>query len=122
MKAAFGNALRIFCGIYTTQANHNTKVRATRNTWAKKCDGFIAFSTFEDTAIPSINIIHEGPEAYDNMWQKSRSIWKYINTHLKDKYDFFLLGGDDMFYIVENLRLYLGSEEITTLLKEGNGK
>ena len=117
-----GNPLRIFCGIYTMQKNHNTNARATRNTWAKKCDGFIAFSTFEDPSIPSVDILHEGVEAYDNMWQKSRSIWKYIYTHLVDRYDFFLLGGDDMFYIVENLRHYLGSEEITKLKNEGDGK
>jgi hypothetical protein len=116
-----GNPLRIFCGIYTMASSHATNVRATRNTWAKKCDGFIAFSTEEDQDIPSVNILHEGKEAYDNMWQKSRSIWKYIHAHLKDKFDFFLLGGDDMFYIVENLRAYLGSAEITRLRKEGEG-
>ena len=116
-----GKPLRIFCGIYTMEANHRTNTRATRDTWAKKCDGFIAFSTLDDPAIPAVNILHEGEEAYDNMWQKSRSIWKYVHTHLKDKYDFFLLGGDDMFYIVENLRAYLGSEEITQRRNEGQG-
>lgn len=119
---ADGKDLRIFCGIYTMEANHETNVKATRNTWAKKCDGFIAFSTKEDATIPSVAIMHEGKEAYDNMWQKSRSIWKYVYTHLRDKYDYFLLGGDDMFYIVENLRAYLGSEEITTQRKEREGK
>lgn len=38
------------------------------------------------------------------MWQKSRAIWKYINFHYKDDYDWFILGGDDIFLIVENLR------------------
>lgn len=55
------------------------------------------------------------------MWQKSRSIWKYINAHLVNEYDYFLLGGDDMFYIIENLRAYLGSDEITKLQMERNG-
>ena len=50
-----------------------------------------------------------GEESYNNMWQKSRSIWKYIGKHFTGKYDFFLLGGDDMWFIVENLRLYLGN-------------
>lgn len=116
-----GNQLRIFCGIYTMEKNHKTNVEATRTTWAKRCDGFIAFSTVEDTAIPSINILHEGDEAYDNMWQKSRSIWRYIYNHLRNDYDFFLLGGDDMFYIIENLRAYLGSEEITHARKTNPG-
>lgn len=28
-------------------------------------------------------IEHEGEESYDNMWQKTRSIWKYINHWYK---------------------------------------
>lgn len=38
------------------------------------------------------------------MWQKSRAIWKYIDRHYKNDYDWFVLGGDDIFLIVENLR------------------
>ena len=49
-------------------------------------------------------IKHEGPEEYENMWQKSRAIWKYIYFHYRDDFDWFVLGGDDVFLIVENLR------------------
>ena len=49
-------------------------------------------------------IKHEGPEEYNNMWQKSRAIWKYINFHYINDFDWFVLGGDDLFVIVENLR------------------
>ncbi len=38
------------------QKNHPVNVKATRNTWAKRCDGFLAFSTAEDPTVPSINI------------------------------------------------------------------
>jgi len=71
---------------------HANNVKSTRETWAKRCDGFIAFSTETDPTIPSVNVMHEGPEDYQNMWQKSRTIWKYIHKHLVDQYDFFLLG------------------------------
>lgn len=83
---------KVFCGIYTMEKNHETNVKATKETWAKKCDGFVAFSTVEDKTIPSINIEHEGEEAYDNMWQKSRSIWKYIAANYASHFDYFLLG------------------------------
>ena len=46
------------------------------------------------------------------MWQKARSIWKYIAKHYLHDFDYFLLGGDDMFYIAENLYSYLNSDEI----------
>lgn len=56
------------------------------------------------TAANRFKIKHEGPEEYSNMWQKSRAIWKYINFHYRNDFDWFVLGGDDLFLIVENLR------------------
>lgn len=112
---------RVLCGIYTMEKNHEGNVQATRETWGKRCDGFIAFSTVQDDKIPSVNILHEGDEHYDNMWQKSRSIWKYIHAHFIDQFDYFLLGGDDMFYVVENLKSYLMSDEIVQYAAKSNG-
>ncbi|CAN0346077.1 unnamed protein product, partial [Ectocarpus fasciculatus] len=105
-------APRIFCGIYTHEKNHATKVKAVKETWASHCDGFVAFSDVADLELQTFKIKHEGPEEYSNMWQKARAIWKYINFHYKDDFDWFVLGGDDLFLIVENLRKYLLSEEI----------
>mmetsp|Transcript_25138 Transcript_25138/g.25339 ORF Transcript_25138/g.25339 Transcript_25138/m.25339 type:complete len:691 (+) Transcript_25138:3-2075(+) len=104
---------KIFCGIYTMEKNHGTNVRATIETWGKRCSGFMAFSTVTNADIPTVFVPHEGPEEYNNMWQKSKSIWKYIGSHYLEEFDWFLMGGDDMFYMVENLRDYLSSSEIT---------
>ena len=112
--------VKIFCGLYTMEKNKEN-IESSRSTWGKRCDGFLAFSTKTDASIPSINIEHEGQESWDNMWQKSRSIWRYIGVHYLDDFDWFLLGGDDMFYIMENLRYYLGSEEIQLLQESRNG-
>jgi hypothetical protein len=46
------------------------------------------------------------------MWQKVRSIWSYVYDYYYEKYDWFHIGGDDMYVLVENLRLYLESDEI----------
>ncbi|CAM9225967.1 unnamed protein product, partial [Pylaiella littoralis] len=101
---------RIFCGIFTHKINHST--RAIKETWASRCDGFVTFSDVADLELQTFKIKHEGPEEYGNMWQKSRAIWKYDNFHYRDDFDWFLLGGDDLFVIVENLRKYLLSDEI----------
>jgi hypothetical protein len=114
-------APKILCGIYTMAKNHDTNVKATRETWGKRCDGFVAYSTLTDDSISAIEILHEGDEDYQNMWQKSRSIWKYIHAHYIDTFDYFLLGGDDMFYIMENLRDYLASDEIVKYTAENDG-
>ena len=51
------------------EQSHTTNAKATLNIRAKKCDGFIAFSTMEDPSFPSVNIFHEGDESYDNMYE-----------------------------------------------------
>lgn len=44
--------IRLFCGIYTMKSKHSTNVKATKENWAKRCTGFMAFSTEEDLNIP----------------------------------------------------------------------
>jgi glycoprotein-N-acetylgalactosamine 3-beta-galactosyltransferase len=93
--------------VYTMEDAHATTIRAIRETWAGGCDGFLAFSTVSDPRIPAISLEHLGPESYDNMWQKVRSIWKFVATHYLDEFDWFFQGGDDLFVIPQNLRSYL---------------
>jgi glycoprotein-N-acetylgalactosamine 3-beta-galactosyltransferase len=89
------------------EKSHATFVRAMRETWAPYCDGFLVFSTASDARIPAISIPHDGPEDYNNMWQKIRSILKFVGTHYLDDFDFFYQGGDDLFVIPQNLKRYL---------------
>lgn len=77
-----------------------------------KCDGFIVASNKTDHTIDAVDIPHEGTEEYGNIWQKVRSIWSYVYDNYYETYDWFHIGGDDLFVIVENLRYYLESTEI----------
>ena len=43
------------------------------------------------------------------MWQKVRSIYKFVGTHYLDDYDWFFIGGDDLFVMPHNLKTYLAS-------------
>ena len=38
-----------------------------------------------------------------------RAIWKFVGTHYLDQFDWFYLGGDDLFVLPHNLRTYLAS-------------
>jgi hypothetical protein len=67
---------KIFCHVYTTQNNHD-RIRTIRETWGQRCDGFLAGSTVTDKSVDSVNIPHEGPEEYNNIWQKVRSFIFY---------------------------------------------
>ena len=81
---------RILCMVYTMESEHATRIRAIRETWAPGCDGFLAFSTKSDPRIPAISIPHEGPEAYENMWQVSYHHPKII-VKSKPSFSFLLI-------------------------------
>ena len=72
-----------------------------------------------DASVNAVDIPHIGPEIYRNMWQKVRSLWSYVYDNYYEKYDWFHMGGDDMYVLVENLRLYLESDEIQVAANGG---
>jgi len=109
---------KIMCVIFTIEKYHD-KLSAISHTWGPKCDGIIYASDKTDGEIGTVNIPHEGKEEYKNIWQKNRSIWAYVYDNYYEKYDYFHSGGDDVFILVENLRLYLESEEIQTASNGG---
>jgi hypothetical protein len=102
---------QFLCLVYTISDNH-PRIQVIRETWAQKCDGFLAASTETDPSLNTVSIWHQGPEEYNNMWQKVRSMWAYVYDNYYEDYDWFHMGGDDMYVIVENLRKYLESDEI----------
>ena len=113
---------RILCVIYTIGPNHNRLVKSIRETWGKRCDGFLAMSNVSDISLGAFAIGHSSPhyrESYDRMWLKVQSIWRAIATTFLDLYDYFLLGGDDMYVVVENLRLYLNSQHVQNISEDG---
>lgn len=45
----------------------------------------MAASTKTDVALGTVAIPHEGPDEYDNIWQKVRSIWSYVYDNYYEK-------------------------------------
>mmetsp|Transcript_22099 Transcript_22099/g.50986 ORF Transcript_22099/g.50986 Transcript_22099/m.50986 type:complete len:248 (+) Transcript_22099:518-1261(+) len=86
---------------------------------SQKCDGFTVGSNKTDPSIGAVDIPHEGAEEYGNIFQKVRSIWSYVYDNFYESYDWFHIGGSDLYLIVDNLRLYLESEEIQTAQNGG---
>jgi hypothetical protein len=79
---------KIFCLVYTISSFHE-RIHNIRKTWGPKCDGFMVGSNLTDTALGTVNIVHDGPEEYNNIWQKVRSMWSYIYDNYYEKYDWF---------------------------------
>jgi hypothetical protein len=46
-------------------------------------------STKTDVALGTVAIPHEGPEEYNNIWQKVRSMWSYIYDNYYEKVRIF---------------------------------
>lgn len=109
---------KIFCLVYTTSNAHD-RIPYILQTWGPKCDGFMVGSNKTDASLGTVNIPHEGEEEYNNIWQKVRSMWSYVYDNYYDKYHWFHIGGDDLYLLVENLRLYLESEEIKVAANGG---
>jgi len=99
----------VLCMLYAVENVHATRIRAIRKTWAPACDGFLVFSTKSDSRIPAISIPHRGREEYRNMWQKIRSIWKFVGKHYLLDFDWFYIGGDDLVAFPQNLKKHLGT-------------
>jgi hypothetical protein len=110
-------SVRIMCMTYTITPYHEA-VRNIRTTWGKRCDGYLAFSNSSDLDLSIFRIVsqrHTWKEEYYEIWAKVQAVWKLAASVLLPHYDYFLIGGDDLYVIVDNLREYLASDEILSL-------
>ena len=111
----------VLCMTYS-RLRRREAIRAIRNTWGSWCDGYLAFTDTTDLSISAIGIEPSNKEelqfeeSYDVMWQKVQMIWIIVaSSGLIDAYDYFLIGGDDLFVAVDNLREFLQSERIRNI-------
>ena len=104
---------RIMCLVYTMHKKGEA-MDAIRATYGPECDGLVFMGTETHPEQSELQVFHEGPEEYNNMWQKSRSIWAYVAEAERrvPEHDWFVIGGDDLYVVVENLRRYVASDEI----------
>lgn len=100
--------IHLFCGIYT-YSNMYELARSAALTWGKDCHGFIAFTNETIEELGFIQLHEHMNESYYNMWQKTRCILKYIYEHYLNDYDYFHIGGDDMYVIIPNLLYFLSN-------------
>ena len=99
--------IRLLCIIYSISKEYSTKIDAIFSTWGKRCSGIVVYSNTDDSYYNAIHLYHEGPEIYENIWQKVRSIWKHVASNYISQYDYFFICGDDTFVLVENMLLFL---------------
>ena len=104
---ARGREPTVFCAIYTHHPRHSTGCAAIKATWGAECDQLLFVSDRHDPSLPARRLAHDGEESYDNLWQKVRSAWRMIHRDFLEDFDFFLIGGDDLYVAMSNLRWLL---------------
>lgn len=100
---------RLLCVMYTHAPKMRDLARTAALTWGAQCDGFLAFSNETVPRLGTVHLLHAGPESYGNMWQKTRSLLLYLYQHYINDYDYYHIGGDDIFLLVPNLRHFIAS-------------
>ncbi|KAK3696202.1 hypothetical protein RRG08_027645 [Elysia crispata] len=100
--------LRILVLVMTIAANLQTKALAVKDTWGKRCDVLIFFSSESDKNFPAIGL--GTPEGRGHLTAKTMAAFRYIYEYHFNDADWFMKADDDTFMIVENLRLFLASK------------
>lgn len=104
---------RILCVINTDSANKERQA-SIKATWIKRCNEVFFASNVTDPSLPAVRIEHPGEESHGNLWRKTRALGVTLkNWPTIDRYDWVLRADDDAFVIMENLRHYLRSPEIS---------
>ena len=99
------NGTRILCWKMTTPDNIPKRAKLVKDTWGKRCDILLFFSSKEDPNFPAIALnVEEGPA---KLFDKARASLEYIYNHHNNDADWFLKADDDTYAIIENLRSYL---------------
>ncbi|XP_070567006.1 glycoprotein-N-acetylgalactosamine 3-beta-galactosyltransferase 1-like [Ptychodera flava] len=111
-RPSHAKVIRILCFI-PTSPNNDERLTAVRDTWGKRCDKMLFFSseTNQNQTVIGLNVT----EGYKYLWGKVKAAFKYIYEHHINDADWFMKADDDTYVIVENLRNMLEQEDTTQL-------
>nr|KAG5706728.1 hypothetical protein BaRGS_007231 [Batillaria attramentaria] len=91
--------------VITAPQNLDKRTVHVRDTWGRRCNKLLFFSSTWNTTIPTIGL--NVSEGRNNLTPKYMHAYKYvIENHMEDA-DWFLKADDDTYVIMENLRYFL---------------
>uniref|UniRef100_A0AC35UA37 N-acetylgalactosaminide beta-1,3-galactosyltransferase n=1 Tax=Rhabditophanes sp. KR3021 TaxID=114890 RepID=A0AC35UA37_9BILA len=97
--------VKVFCLVLTGKENKKNRAIPQKNTFLKRCNKYLFVSSVEDPDLPSIGI--KVKESRNTLFAKIKFGMKYVYKNYYQKYDWFLRIDDDSYVIMENLRMFL---------------
>ncbi|EDW87454.1 glycoprotein-N-acetylgalactosamine 3-beta-galactosyltransferase 1 [Drosophila yakuba] len=95
--------VRVLCYVYTQPTNHKTQAKAVWETWGRRCNKLIFFSSRTDVNLSETVALPVSPN-YRESWLKTKMALKYLHEHHLNEADWFLEADDETFVVMENLR------------------
>ncbi|KAL5007663.1 hypothetical protein ScPMuIL_016469 [Solemya velum] len=100
--------VRVLCWVMTYPAVLEKKTIHVKNTWTRRCNVILYFSSENNEIFPTIGLdVEEGRE---HLTAKTMHAFRYILKHHIDDAEWFMKADDDTYVIVENLRYFLSSK------------
>lgn len=85
--------VKILCWVNTWPKNHQTRAKAVKETWAKRCNKVLFISTKEDPELDTVALPLKDGRQY--LWSKIRGAFTYVYKNYFDEYDWFVRADDD---------------------------
>ncbi|CAG5135641.1 unnamed protein product [Candidula unifasciata] len=103
--------VRVLIWVMTSPSSLKIKAQAIKETWGKRCNIIIYFSSKTDPTFPTVGI--DVPEGRDHLTGKTMAAFRYIYENHFHEADWFMKADDDTYVIVENLRYFLSKKDKT---------
>lgn len=97
--------VRILCWVLTYPLNYQTKAKAVKETWGKRCNKLVFISTLPDDNLDILLV--NVTEKRRNLWGKTKQGLQQIHKLYGSDYDWFLKADDDTWIFMENLKYFL---------------
>ncbi|EDW54063.1 GM18371 [Drosophila sechellia] len=95
--------VRVLCYVYTKPTNHKTQAQAVLETWGRRCNKLIFFSSRTDVNLTGSVELPVSPY-FRESWLKTKMALKYLHDHHLNDADWFLEADDETYVVMENLR------------------
>ncbi|KAL8568518.1 hypothetical protein ACOMHN_066508 [Nucella lapillus] len=100
--------IRVLIWVMTTPKNFQSKAKVVRDTWGRRANKLIFFTSKTDKDFPTVGL--DVPDGREHLTARTMKAFRYIyEKHFNDA-DWFMKVDDDTYVIVENLRYFLSGE------------